>query len=375
VAQAWRLASRMRWSIGFRDAAVRACQSEGTPRSTNRHTQANYAMKRIPSLDGFRALSIFMVVASHIWNAGESRYGWHSFWGGFLDGVRGVSIFFVISGYLITKLLLVEYDRRATYSLGRFYYRRFFRIVPPLYVYILFVVVSAPLSGLRVQPLDVLTASTFTRNLVFPTHNLIAHGLVFKHFMFEHFWSLVLEEQFYLCWPLALLFVLRHFGRIGAIRLATGLILFGPIYRIAIHVLIHDTLIQKFAAGLLPGYMDGLMFGCLAAVAEGSSAFENAYAVGTGFVWFMPIWFFGISAALTIAFGGDYRLTIGQTADGVAVVMMLLWTVRNSTSFIGRVLNWGPVVHVGLISYSLYIWQTYFFIMTMRLYLGDCPGA
>ena len=301
-----------------------------------------------------------MVIAGHMWNAGEARYGWHATWGGFLDGARGVFIFFVISGYLITKLLLREYDRRGTYSLGRFYYRRFFRIVPPLYLYIFFVVVTVPLSGLHVQPVEVLTASTFTRNLVFPTHRFLAGPFGYGHFVFEHFWSLCIEEQFYLCWPLMLLFVLRRSGRSGATRLAVILILAAPIYRLATYPLIHDLEVRHFADGLLLGHMDALMFGCIAALAEGLTALESAYLIARRFAWLAPIWFFGISAALTVAFGNRYQLSIGDTLDGVAVLTMMLWAIRNSASLMGRVLNWRPVVHIGVISYSIYIWQTYF---------------
>jgi peptidoglycan/LPS O-acetylase OafA/YrhL len=182
----------------------------------------------------------------------------------------------------------------------------------------------------------------------------------FEHFMFQHFWSLCIEEQFYLCWPLALLVVLQRSGRSGTIRLAITLILAAPIYRVAMYPLVHDHLARTFFYYLLPGQMDALMFGCLAALAEGLTAFEGAYLFVSKFAWLAPIWFFGISAALTIVFGTRYRLSIGETLDGVAVLTMMLWAIRNTTSFIGRVLNWRPVVHIGVISYSVYIWQTYF---------------
>jgi peptidoglycan/LPS O-acetylase OafA/YrhL len=307
-------------------------------------------LKRIPSLDGYRAISIFLVIANHLWQEGEVRYGWHSVLGGFLDGGLGVFIFFVISGYLITKLLLTEHDRRGSFSLSRFYYRRFFRIIPPLYCYILFVFLTAPLSGLHVDLREVLTALTFTRNLVPYSHE----------FMFEHFWSLCIEEQFYLLWPIALLLTLRWRGRGGAVHLAVALIIIAPIFRLSTYPLIHDRVFRAFVNGLLPGHIDALMFGCWGAVAEGTATFESLYRRMSSFAWLLPLWLFGGSLALNIKFGNWYRLSIGDTLDGLAVIFMLLWSIRNSRSFAGRVLNWRPIIHIGLISYSIYIWQTYF---------------
>lgn len=307
-------------------------------------------MKRIPSLDGFRAISIAVVILGHLLNGRRNRFELHAFGWNFLDGGLGVFIFFVISGYLITTLLLREYDKNGSISLKRFYFRRFFRIVPPLYAYILFVVLIGPLAGLRAEPKEVLVALTFTRNLDFHAHQ----------FMFEHFWSLCIEEQFYLLWPLALLLALHWKGRKGATRLAIALIILAPIFRVATYPLIHSQPFRHFIDGLLPGHMDALMFGCWASLAEKTPKFELLYKRVTRFVWFLPIWFFGVSEYLTIRIGNEYSLSIGQTLDGIAVVFMILWATRNADSIAGRILNWRPVVHIGVISYSIYIWQTWF---------------
>jgi peptidoglycan/LPS O-acetylase OafA/YrhL len=291
-----------------------------------------------------------MVIAGHMWLAGMARYGWHSVWGGFLDGGLGVFIFFVISGYLITKLLLSDYDHYGRFSLKRFYYRRFFRIVPPLYTYVLFVVLTGPLSGLHARPIEVLTALTFTRNLDFHSHQ----------FMFEHFWSLCIEEQFYLIWPVTLLFALHRRGRLGATKVAITLIVLAPLYRLTTYPLIHSQPVRHFFDGFLPGHMDALMFGCWASLAKGSVAYENLYRHVSRFAWFLPLWLFGISLSLTILLGNKYRLAFGETLDGFAVMFMLLWGIRNSESVVGRLLNSRLIVHIGVISYSIYIWQTYF---------------
>ncbi|HEX4311213.1 MAG TPA: acyltransferase [Acidobacteriaceae bacterium] len=301
-------------------------------------------------MDGYRALSIFLVIANHSWQEGEVRYGWHSVWGNFLDGGVGVFIFFVISGYLITKLLLNEHDRYGKFSLRRFYYRRFFRIGPPLYAYILFIAITGSLTGLHADKRELFTALTFTRNLDFHSHE----------FMFGHFWSLCIEEQFYLLWPIALLLALRWSGRAGATRLAVLLLVIAPVFRLATFPLVHDQPFRARIDGLLPGHMDALMFGCWACLAEGSAKFENLYQRVNNFAWLPPLWFFGISAILRVMFGNKYTLSMGYTLDGLCLVFMLLWSIRNSQTKLGRLLNWRPIAHIGVISYSVYIWQTYF---------------
>jgi peptidoglycan/LPS O-acetylase OafA/YrhL len=307
-------------------------------------------LKRISSLDGFRAISIIIVVLGHLLDDERVRFHQHFVYQGYVNGGLGVFIFFVISGYLITSLLLRDFDKSGSLYLGRFYYRRFFRIVPPLYAYILFVAVVGPFVNLRPDVRNIMTALTFTRNLDYHS----------RQFMFEHFWSLCIEEQFYLLWPVTLLITLHHKGRRGAANLAVALIILAPLFRLATFPLIHNPPFRRFVDGFLPGHMDALMFGCWAALAEGSRGFEILYRRITSLVWFLPIWFFGISQFLGLHFGSKYGLSIRQSLDGIAVLFMILWATRNPDSVVGRLLNWRPIIHIGVISYSIYIWQTWF---------------
>jgi peptidoglycan/LPS O-acetylase OafA/YrhL len=307
-------------------------------------------VKRIPSIDGFRALSIVLVIAGHIFNRIVARTHVNPWWRLVGSGGYGVFVFFIISGYLITTLLLREHETSLSINLGRFYYRRSFRIIPPLYFYIAFVALSAPLSGLHPCLREALTALTFTRNLDFHSHQ----------FMFEHFWSLCIEEQFYLLWPVVLFLTLTRKGKSSAQNLALVLIVCAPIFRIASFVLIHDHPERHFIYMMLPGQMDALMFGCWAALGQEQVRWERIYSRVEKFVWIMPVWFLLISNYLRIRLGPGYFLTIGQTLDGFCVVFLFIWCIRNPKSSPGRFLNWGPIVHIGLISYSIYIWQTWF---------------
>src|SRR3954447_5010478 len=104
--------------------------------------------RHIPSLDGLRAISIFLVVLEHVATMRHATDG--STWSASLlvmgNAQIGVSIFFVISGYLITRLLLTELDETGTIRLSRFYVRRAFRILPAFYTYLIALLVLNALS-------------------------------------------------------------------------------------------------------------------------------------------------------------------------------------------------------------------------------------
>lgn len=178
--------------------------------------------------------------------------------------------------------------------------------------------------------------------------------------MFEHFWSLCIEEQFYLLWPVVLFVTLIRKGRTTAESLALALIFLAPVFRIASFVLVNNQLERHFIYMMLPGQMDALMFGCWAALGQGHVRWEGIYSRVEKYVWSLPVWFLLISNYLRIRWGPSYVLTIGETLDGICVALTLMWCIRNPRSRAGRLLNWHPIAHIGLISYSVYIWQTWF---------------
>ena len=149
---------------------------------------------RLPGLDGLRACSIVEVMVSHL--AITNRLPWIPAFIVALLGIRGgwgVTVFFVISGFLITHLLVLEETRSGRISLGAFYARRALRILPPALAYLAVVAVAAFAGWVRVTPTDLLSSVFFFRNLTQSPDLYTAH-----------FWSLSIEEQFYLCWPLTL---------------------------------------------------------------------------------------------------------------------------------------------------------------------------
>ena len=158
----------------------------------------------IPAIDGLRAIAVIAVMLYHL------GVSWIP--GGFL----GVDLFFVISGYVITRLLLDSIQERGGLDLRDFYMARIRRLLPPL---LFMIVVTSIVVGLWAPD----TTKKFLTDAPFSLFGGMNWWLVFNHQdyfessgrppLLQHTWSLAVEAQFYLLWPLILLFVLRYFGK------------------------------------------------------------------------------------------------------------------------------------------------------------------
>jgi peptidoglycan/LPS O-acetylase OafA/YrhL len=104
---------------------------------------------------------------------------------------------------------------------------------------------------------------------------------------------------------------------------------------------------------------DFLMFGCLIALLQHAPRFESIYRAATRLWWLPPALIAACSVA-TARFQNYFDLTVGYTINGATIAIFLLWCTRNPSSIVGRILNWGPIVRIGVLSYSIYLWQTLF---------------
>ncbi len=297
---------------------------EGRPGDTTR--------RRIPSLDGLRAVSILLVILSH-WETGAPRVIQ-------MCGVFGVQIFFVISGFLITRLLQREYERSGTVDLLAFYRRRAVRIFPAAFVYIAVISLYAYQT---VRP-DLPFALTYTMS--YRLHP--ASGL------FGHLWSLSVEEQFYLLWPLALLLNFRNRGRVAMLTLALS----------AIFRLQCSFANPEYAARLLhryfPSVMDSIAAGCLLAIYWPQVAkFCGGLARNTVFALSVP----ATAALLAYAF---WRNTLPGDEIFVRPMLVPLWGIVPLLLALfvfvaverrDYILNNTVAQTIGVLSYSLYLWQ------------------
>jgi peptidoglycan/LPS O-acetylase OafA/YrhL len=287
-------------------------------------------------LDGLRALSIIAVI------------GFHAEFPGFAAGFIGVDVFFVISGFLITRLLLNSTRRSLRQQLQEFYTRRARRILPALFV-VLFA--TAATGFLLVFPDDL---RRMGRTLFFATTMLgnVGSWLGGGYFddrttsgFLEHLWSIGVEEQFYLFYPLAFFLLGRGiFHRQKVLVIGTAFI----------------SLLLCFLAGsktpaanyyLLPTRGWELLFGAAAALSSGPRLMSRATAEVSA-----------VSALIAFAIGTSVNGVSESYPNGFAllpttVALLLITSGESHATFVTRALSARVLVFVGLISYSLYLWH------------------
>jgi peptidoglycan/LPS O-acetylase OafA/YrhL len=296
---------------------------------TESNTTTNY---RIPSLDGLRTISILLVIISHF-----------VYTIGYTDSLNlghlGVRFFFVISGFLITGLLLKELAKNENINLTKFYFRRTLRIFPPYYFYLFVILFLSIIGWLEIPLLSFLPAFAYVSNYIHPnTWNL------------GHAWSLSVEEQFYLIYPGILVLL----GKRKTILLLGFLIAVSPIIRVIDYKIFGDEV------WLLKGFhsnADGLAIGCLLAFFHEFLHQNNLYlrVLNSKLMILAPILIFVFNAQ------GDHPLIylgLSFTVCNLLVALCLDWSITNfKNNAIGKTLNSKPLVMLGVMSYSIYLWQ------------------
>jgi peptidoglycan/LPS O-acetylase OafA/YrhL len=308
-----------------------------------KQTQETEKNRSIPSLDGLRAVSVIAVILGHTESPFLDRLPWSA---SIRNGMQGVSVFFVISGFLITHLLLKELRREGQINLKRFYLRRTFRIFPPFYVYLLVIAILILFHQVHVSATNMLVAATYTRNYA-PSAGTWVLG---------HFWSLALEEQFYLLWPLCM----ASFGRRANLAIASGVFLLSPLSRVITYYAWPAMRINM--AMMLHTHLDTIMTGCLLALVLDMKIWQRFTKLALSPVAPITAIFFmvAIDTPAEHRWRGMYAMTVGITLENVAIAAILLYGVFRYESLLGRFLNLRPLRHLGMISYSLYLWQQLF---------------
>jgi peptidoglycan/LPS O-acetylase OafA/YrhL len=294
---------------------------------------------RVPSLDGIRAVSILIVMLSHFVAS-------DLFPGGF-----GVLIFFVVSGFLITRLLFAELKSRRAVSLPNFYLRRFFRLYPVIVAYTLAVLVLFAATRKRIDWWEPLSALFYFANYFY------AHAMAVgsaRHLMpFSIFWSLSIEEHFYILFPV--LFVVLK-GRPGRMAVAMTAIIAACIFaRLAVAYARPDLLTTHWFY-YTELRLDSIAFGVLlASLCESSNGRQLVKRM------LKPEAVLGATAILLACFllrNDWFRETLRYSLQGGCVVVLLaavLFSPRYRLAQI--VLNSFAMSWIGVLSYSLYLWH------------------
>jgi peptidoglycan/LPS O-acetylase OafA/YrhL len=304
--------------------------------------QAKSSPLYIPSLDGVRALSFMIVFVAH------AGLGW------IVPGYFGLSLFFFLSGYLITTLLRVEFERSGDVSLRQFYLRRALRIFPPFYV-ILGV-------AMLVTALGLWEGSLTVKAILYQTFHLTNYYIV------EHgwwtgmapgtwvYWSLAIEEHFYLVFPLVYL-LLRRRG-LSAERQAMFLVTLCVIVLIWRCVLVFGFDAPKDRMYVSTDTrVDAILAGCILAIwknpaLEPESSDERALK----WVW-LPLG--GAAVLLSLALRiPEFEQTFRYTLQSFGLIPFFIAAVRFHDRGVLRLLNLRFVRFVGVLSYSMYLMHT-----------------
>jgi len=297
----------------------------------------------VPGLDGVRALAIAMVLCSH--SVIYDEFTWLRGIG--LEfGYTGVAVFFVLSGYLITRLLLREERATGGISLRLFYVRRALRLFPALWLYLLVVGALWLWNYFPDHPWhSFVTSLLYVRNLIGRGHET------------DHLWSLSLEEQFYLIWPLIIVWLpQRNRARLAIALVGIVLITWWR------HFAAAKGLANEGALYIRSDFrFDAPLIGCAVALVEAmrprSLALWNATPLRSNLLAAGGL--IGLLGWCGVrAYGGVGAGVNASVVSGLSVALLLSQTGR--PGWLSRLFSRPPLVAIGKISYGIYLWQQLF---------------
>ncbi len=303
--------------------------------------------QHLPQLDGIRAVAIAAVVAFHL---GFLRGGW-----------LGVDVFFVLSGYLITSILVA--DGRPIGTVVAFWGRRARRLLPAVLLLLIVLSLYAWIGGPGLVPAQLRNPALATLFYVANWQQIIAGHGYFAQFTapspLQHTWSLAIEEQYYLCWPLVL-------GVMLAARSARP--------RWPRHSVAGATLVLALASLIWMGVAAHLLGPNRAYLGTDTRAWELLLGGAAAMVWppgepvrarRLPAWsvagvvgLVGVAVGASTASGPPWWIWDGGLgAIALCSTLLIVGSVRAPGGPVARVLSLRPVQWLGLISYSLYLWH------------------
>jgi peptidoglycan/LPS O-acetylase OafA/YrhL len=326
-------------------------------------------LRRVPALDGIRAFAVLAVLCYH---AGISWVG---------GGLLGVDVFFVLSGFLITSLLCRELARTTTVRLGRFWAQRARRLLPALFVLLLGVAAYAHFFASSIDVTSVRNDALATLAYVANWHFILSSQGYFAQAAspspFLHTWSLAVEEQYYLVWPLVALFVVRRWG-IPRLALVAGA---GALASAALTVAMHtagfsidrlyygtDTRAQSLLVGSFLGAVGSHAGDGFVILPTGWTAtrlrrrlWAAAGVVGALFL----VWaWHALAGPAAFLYQGGFLLV------SVAAGAVVLTCVTSPASPLTRLCSLRPLVFTGRISYGLYLYHWPLFLVINHAHTG-----
>ena len=322
---------------------------------------SNNKSKYLPSIDSLRALAVLAVIIYHV----DVNY----LPGGFL----GVDLFFVLSGYLISSLIIKEYRKTGSLNLYNFYIRRARRLLPAVYFMITVGLVVMVLFNevlLRKSHLDAIFGYIYSSNWWYIFHKLDYFDSFGAQSPFKHLWSLAIEEQFYMIFPLLFLLVNRKKkSKDGTYKLnknflyvVLGLILVSLIA----HILLFDiNNISRIYFGtdtrafsLLVGVVGAILYPMERLHAKVTPQQNMLYSV---------VSLVSIATLITVMiYTSEYNTLLYRGGFLLVAILGLIVIISSGKqhTLMSRLLSFKPVVFIGKISYSLYLWHFPVLVLT-----------
>lgn len=302
--------------------------------------------EKLMSLNGLRAISIILVIFSHF-------FSYESNISKLYLGKFGVTVFFVLSGFLITSLLLKEKFNTKIINLKQFYLRRIFRILPLIFIYIFILMLLNSFFSLGISNYSFLNSIFFIRNFPFKITNDWYTG---------HLWSLSVEEQYYLLFP----FFLVRLKEKKYLKLIFIILIIMPIIYYFIHNNIGIFNYNKLIRGLSWFFIIIISPGTLSILIGSAFSilyykYENKFKLLIRFK-ILSLLLFIIALIIHILCTLKYfNYDLFGTLINIMLAMVIILNL-NENNYFSKVLNNNYLEKIGLLSYSLYIWQQLFTI-------------